>query len=65
MQLFDTSKSFVVALIETLGQNITDYKFEQACREFGISEDEGMEKMMESTEYNFVRLPEGWIVEKD
>ena len=60
--LFDISKPFLIALIDVCGFNIPDYKFNTACEEFGIDEEEAMEKMMDSSEYEFIRLPEGWSV---
>ena len=61
---FNTTKPFTVALVEELGSYISDHMFAQACIEFEINEDEGMGKMMNSTEYEFIRLTEGWTINK-
>lgn len=58
---FDTDKPFVEAMVaETNESDLPDATFEQACEEFGILEDEGMELMVKSDKYNFVRFDNGW-----
>lgn len=59
---FDTSKDFPKALVDECGDTIPDYQFEQACGEFEIDEDEAMQMMVDSTDYEFERLGDGWVL---
>ena len=58
--LFNTKNHFVDSLFDMCGNKLTDRIFEQACSEYGISEDEGMEKLINSSEYEFTRNYDGW-----
>jgi Asp-tRNA(Asn)/Glu-tRNA(Gln) amidotransferase B subunit len=60
---FDTSKPFIEAMVEeTNEQELPDSVFSQACEEFGLSEEEAMELMVNSDNYNFYRSSYGWNI---
>jgi len=61
--LFDINKDFVLGVIEYVGETeLPDYLFSQACDEYDIDESKAMELLMESSDYEFLRIPEGWII---
>lgn len=61
--LFDVNKNFVTSIIEYVGEErLPDYLFSQACDEFKIDETEAMELLMKSSDYEFIRIAEGWII---
>jgi hypothetical protein len=60
---FNTLKPFIQAIIDRCGDSLPDYMFSKACEEFNISEEEAMERMMNSRDYTFIRLAEGWNIE--
>jgi hypothetical protein len=60
---FNTDKPFVEAMVaETNEIDLSDAIFEQACKEFGISEDDAMELMVKSDKYQFHRIEFGWFI---
>jgi hypothetical protein len=60
---FDTDKPFVEAMVaETNETDLPDATFDQACEEFGISEDDAMELMVKSDKYDFHRIEKGWFI---
>lgn len=61
---FDTEIDFVESIMDQARgtRELTDSMFEQACEEFGIEEDDAMQLLMDSKEYDFLRLAEGWNV---
>jgi hypothetical protein len=62
-QRFDTSKPFVQSMIEETNESdLPDAVFTQACEEFGITEEEGMELMIKDTDYEFYRNGSGWDI---
>ena len=61
--LFDTSKPFVKGIIDYTGQDrLPDYLFERACDDYGISEEKAMGLLIASTDYEFKRVDEGWLI---
>lgn len=63
--LFDTTKPFIEELVRVSEKDeITDHMFEQACAEYELDEDEAMEIMINSEEYEFIRLGNGWTFRK-
>ena len=61
--LFDTSKDFVTGIVNYVGETrLPDYLFSQACGEYEIDEDEAMQLLMDSSDYEFIRVDEGWII---
>lgn len=59
---FDTSKSFLDAIVDRCKDNLPDYMFNTACEEFEIEEEEAMEMMLNSDNYDFIRMAEGWKI---
>ena len=61
--LFNTSKDFVAGIVNYVGETrLPDYLFGQACNEYEIDEDQAMQLLMDSSDYEFIRVDEGWII---
>lgn len=61
--LFDVSKDFVTGIVNYVGETkLPDYLFSQACDEYEIDETKAMELLLESSDYEFIRISEGWII---
>lgn len=62
---FDTEIDFVESIMDEIsGNELPDDMFSQACEEFGIGEEDAMELLVFSREYEFMRLATGWIVSR-
>jgi hypothetical protein len=58
---FDVDLPFDESIALECGDgDLTDDMFDQAIEEFEISEDEGMDLLLESEKYEFIRKQEGW-----
>ena len=61
--LFDVNKDFVTGIVNYVGETkLPDYLFSQACDEYEIDETEAMQLLIESSDYEFIRISERWII---